>query len=147
MTKGYSVLRVFSWSENYKPFSLFIHISFKMDNKMKMLSSEYPLQFKNIILFLNFFSNGHFQKRYCYVDQRSENRYLKWQLCFDVVWYYSNQCWKDEFDLTLFNVLNFNVELHNVVSTLIWCCATSWCQINLKATLTRRWNVCCSSFG
>ena len=41
----------------------------------------------------------------------------------------------------LLNVLNFNVDVHNVVSTLNWRCATSWRHINLKPTLNRRWNV------
>ena len=43
---------------------------------------------------------------------------------------------------TLLNVVDFNVDVHNVVSTLIWRCAMSWCHINLKTTLNRRWNVC-----
>ena len=41
---------------------------------------------------------------------------------------------------TLPNVVQFNVDIHNVVSTLIWCCATSRGHINLKTTLNRRWN-------
>ena len=43
---------------------------------------------------------------------------------------------------TLLNVVDFNVDVCNVVSTLIWRCATSRRHINLKATLNRRWNVC-----
>ena len=43
---------------------------------------------------------------------------------------------------TLFNVVNFNVDVHNVFSTLIWRCAASRRDINLKTTLTQRWNVC-----
>ena len=43
---------------------------------------------------------------------------------------------------TLLSVVNFNVNIHNVVSTLIWRCATSRRHINLKTTLNRRWNVC-----
>ena len=35
---------------------------------------------------------------------------------------------------------------YNVVSTLIWHCATLRYHINLKATLNRRWNVCWSCF-
>ena len=60
---------------------------------------------------------------------------------------------------TLSNVVQFNVEIHNVVerckfqrvdvhnvvSTLIWRCTTLQLHINLKATLNRRWNVCWSS--
>ena len=47
---------------------------------------------------------------------------------------------------TLFNVVNFNFDVHNVVSTLIWRCAASRHHINLKITLTRRWNVCWEHF-
>ena len=43
---------------------------------------------------------------------------------------------------TLFRRCNFNVDIHNVVSTLIWRCAMSRCHINLKTRLNRRWNVC-----
>ena len=59
-------------------------------------------------------------------------------------WSYSQRC----FDVaqrvvsTWLNVVNFNVDVHNVVSTLIWHCVTSRRHINLKATLNRRWNVC-----
>ena len=45
-------------------------------------------------------------------------------------------------NLTLFNVVNFNVYIHNIVSTLIWCCPMSWKHITLtKTTLRQRWNV------
>ena len=49
---------------------------------------------------------------------------------------------------TLLYVVNFNVDIHNVVSTLIWRCATLRRHINLKTTSNRRWNVCwvCSKF-
>ena len=47
------------------------------------------------------------------------------------------------------NVVNQTIQLcfyqtfvHNVISTLIWNCATSQRHINLKTTLKRRWNVC-----
>ena len=43
------------------------------------------------------------------------------------------------------STLNLHVDIHNVVSTLIWRCATSRCHINLKTTLNRRWNVCWES--
>ena len=43
---------------------------------------------------------------------------------------------------TLLKFVNFNADVHNVVSTLIWRCATSRRHFNLKATLNRRWNVC-----
>ena len=42
----------------------------------------------------------------------------------------------------LLNVVNYNVDVHNVVSTMIWRCATWQRHINLKTTLNRRWNVC-----
>ena len=59
-------------------------------------------------------------------------------------WSYSQRC----FDVaqrvvsTWLNVVNFNVDVHNVVSTLIWHCVTSRRHINLKTMLKRRWNVC-----
>ena len=46
---------------------------------------------------------------------------------------------------TLLNVVDFNVDVRNLVSMLIWRCATSRRHINLKATLSRRWNVCWDS--
>ena len=46
------------------------------------------------------------------------------------------------FNSKLLNVINFNFDIHNVVSTLLWRCATSPRHINLKAKLNRRWNVC-----
>ena len=47
---------------------------------------------------------------------------------------------------------HFFVDVHNIVSTLIWSYATSQRHINLKATLNQRWNVCwvvinASAFG
>ena len=39
----------------------------------------------------------------------------------------------------LFNVVNFNVDIHNVVSTLIWRCPTLCRHINLTTTLKQRW--------
>ena len=47
---------------------------------------------------------------------------------------------------TLLNVVDFNVDVRNVVSTLIWPCATSRRHINLKATLNRPWNVCWDTY-
>ena len=44
--------------------------------------------------------------------------------------------------LTLFNVVNSNADVRNIVSTLIWCCTTSRRRINLKTTSKQRWNVC-----
>ena len=48
----------------------------------------------------------------------------------------------DNVDLTLFNVVNFNLEVRNVALMLIWCWGTSRRHINLKTTLKQRWNVC-----
>ena len=44
-------------------------------------------------------------------------------------------------DLTLFNVVNFNVDINNFVSTLIWHCPTSQRHITLTTILRPRWNV------
>ena len=45
-------------------------------------------------------------------------------------------------DSTLLDVVNFNVEIRNVVSTLIWRCPMSRSPINEKTTLKQCWNVC-----
>ena len=45
-------------------------------------------------------------------------------------------------DSTLFHFVNSNVDANNVVLTLIWRCPTSWRHINLGATLKQHWNVC-----
>ena len=44
-------------------------------------------------------------------------------------------------NLALFNVLNFNVYIHNIVLTLIRYCPTSWSHVTLTTTLRQRWNV------
>ena len=44
-------------------------------------------------------------------------------------------------DLTLFNVVNFNVDINNFVSTLIWHCPTSQRHITLTTILRPHWNV------
>ena len=44
-------------------------------------------------------------------------------------------------DSTLLNVVNFNVGIHNVVSTPIWDCSMSRRHITLTTTLRQRWNV------
>ena len=52
----------------------------------------------------------------------------------------------DNVDLKFFNVVNFNVDVRNIVSTLICRCAMSRRHINLKTTLKQRWNVCWVTF-
>ena len=65
---------------------------------------------------------------------------------FDVIQHLKFQPWHTQccfnVDLTLFNAANSNLEMHNVVSTMIWRCSTSRRYINLTATLKQRWNVC-----
>ena len=117
----------------------------------KILNPAYSLKLKNIILFLTrglvfIFLKCSCSYSYCFnVAQRCENLRGKWQRCFDVVQRCSNQRWNRHVDSTLFNVVNFNVDVHNVVSTLIWRCVTSRRHINLKTTLKRRRNVCWDS--
>ena len=109
----------FTMWEGLSPANLLLHIPLKMDYKIKKtLSPAYSLNLKNIFLFLNrglslFFSPT--LKIYVEIDN---------------------------VDPTLFNVVNANVDIRNVVSTLIWRCVTSRLHINLKTTLKRRWNVC-----
>ena len=73
------------------------------------------------------------------------------QSCFEVNQRYETRSWKyqyvninaeiDNVDWTLFNVVNFNVDKHNVVSTIIWHCPTSRRHISLMTTLRPRWKV------
>ena len=96
----------------------------------KILSPAYSLKLKNIILLLNrglFFFKWSYSQRCFKVAQRCKNRRWKWQFNVEIYNVVS----------TLLKVVNFNV-----VSTLIWRCATLRRHINLKATLNRRWNVC-----
>ena len=51
----------------------------------------------------------------------------------------------DSVDSTMFNVASFKVDIHLVVSTLIWLCLTLRRHINLT-TLKQRWNVACETF-
>ena len=61
----------------------------------------------------------------------------------NVLWTFTNVVKLDvENDSTLLGAVNFNDEIHNVVSTLIWRCPTSRRPINEKTTLKQRWNIC-----
>ena len=112
----------------------------KWGKMKKILSPTCTLKLKNIILFLNWGLIFFFKWSY---SQRCENRRWKWQRCFDVVLRCSIQRWKTQRCFKLFYVVKFNVDVHNVVLTLIWRCAMSRRHINLKSnTLNRRWNVC-----
>ena len=112
---------------------------------MKILSPPYSLKFKNIILFLNlglsFFQMVVFATlfRRCPTLWKST---LKMTTLFRRCLTLFNSTLKYT---TLLNVVDFNVDVRNVVSTLIWRCATSRRHINLKTTLNRRWNVCWDS--
>ena len=59
---------------------------------------------------------------------------------YNIVWTMSNvvtiNVEKDKVDLAL-----FNVDIHNVVSTLIWHCPTSRRNITLTTALRQRWKV------
>ena len=52
----------------------------------------------------------------------------------------------DDVDSTMFNVTSFKVDIHLVVSTLIWLCPTLRCHINLTTTLKQRCNFCWDTF-
>ena len=44
----------------------------------------------------------------------------------------------DNGDSTLFNVINCNVDKHNVFSALVWCYLRLWRLVNLKISLKQR---------
>ena len=108
----------------------------------KILSPAYSLKLKNIILLLNrgliFFWMVIIASlfRRCPTLWKST---LKTTTLFRHCLTLFNSTLKY---ITLWNVVIFNVDVHNVFSTLIWRCATSRRHINLKATLNRRRNVC-----
>ena len=111
----------------------------KMGKKWrKMLSPTYSLKFKNIILFLNRGLYFFFQMLiFATLFRRCPTLKMKtlFRCCLTLFsWTLKNT--------TLFYVVNFNVDIHKVVSTLMWRCVTSRRHINLKTTLNRRWNVC-----
>ena len=102
----------------------------------EILSSVYSFKLKNIISFLNqglifiFFSNGHIHNVVKIYVENGVVSTLPNVVQINVV----------QFDVV--QRCNFNVDVHNVISTLIWRCVTSRCHINPKTTLKRRWNVC-----
>ena len=135
------VIHYITCPKNFTALQIFLNIFLlKWKKKMKeILSSVYSFKLKNIISFLNqglifiFFSNGHIHNVVkIYVENGVVSTLSNVQINVEM----------DNVDLTLFNVVNFNVDVHNVVWTLIWCLATLRCHINLKTTLKRRWNVC-----
>ena len=99
---------------------------------MNILSPPYSLKLKNIILFVNlgliFFQMVIFATLF----RRCPTLWKSTLKLFNSTLKYT----------TLLSVVNFNVNIHNVVSTLIWRCARSWRHINPKITLNRRWNAC-----
>ena len=112
----------------------------------KILSPACFLKLKNIILFLNrglnFFSNGHI----CNVVSTLRN-VVKIHVENDKVLstlsnVVQSNVEKHNVVSTFLKAVNFNVDVHNVVSSLIWRCAMLRHNINLKATLNRRLNVC-----
>ena len=82
----------------------------------KILSPEYSLKLKNIILLLKWgliLSYGHI---------RNVVSTLPNVVKIDVE--------NDNVASTLSNVAQFNIEIHNVASTLIWRCATQHCTFS-----------------
>ena len=98
----------------------------------KILGPAYSLKLKNVILFLNwgliFFQLVMFATlfRHCTAMWKST---LKMNMLFRRCLMLINLTLKYT---TLLKVVHFNVELHNVVSTLTWHCAMSRRHINLK---------------
>ena len=110
----------------------------------KILSPAYTLKLKNIVLFLNrglwfFFQVVIFATLFwrCPTLWKSTLKMTKlFRCCLTFV----NSTLK--YTKLLLNVVNYNVDVHNVVSTLLWRCATLRRHMYLKTTLNRRWNVC-----
>ena len=84
----------------------------------KILSPAYSWKLRNIILLLNqglfFFSNGHFHN---VVSTLSS--VVKMYVENDNVVSTLSNVERGNVDSALFNVLNFNIDVHNVVSTII----------------------------
>ena len=109
----------------------------KSGKMKKILSSAYSLKLNNIILFFNWGLICIQMVIFATLFRRCptlEKSTLKMTTLF-------RRC-LTLLNSTLFNVVNFNVDVHNIVSTLIWHCATSRRHINLKTTLNWRWNIC-----
>ena len=125
-----------------------LQIPLKMGIKVKkILNPAYSLKLKNIVLF--WIEAFEMVKRSMFFQMVIFATLLRryptlWKSTLKMATLF-RRC------LTLFNSVlknttlfqqNFNVDVLNVVSTLIWLCATSRPHINLKTTLNRRWNVC-----
>ena len=142
------LFRIFNILRIFKALQIFFYkFLLKWGKLKKILSPAYSFKLKNNVLLLNrgliFFSNGHIRNVVSTLpnvvkigfENKSVVSTLSNVVHFNVEIY--------NVVSTLLNVVNFTVDVHNVVSTLIWRCATSRRHINLKATLNRRWNVCC----
>ena len=70
------------------------------------------------------------------------NRSWKQQRCFDLPNVVQINFEIDNVDSAFIDVVNSNVDVRNIVSTLIWRCTTSRRHINLKPMSKQRWNVC-----
>ena len=55
----------------------------------------------------------------------------------------STSFWKNSLNLS--NVVNFNADIHNIVSTLIWRCPTSRSHVKPTTTLKQRLTICWGS--
>ena len=120
--------------------NVLLQVSLKMGKNEKNFESNLYFEAQKYYFVFELRLNFFFKWSY---SQRCENRRWKWQRCFDVVLRCSIQRWKTQRCFKLFYVVKFNVDVHNVVLTLIWRCAMSRRHINLKSnTLNRRWNVC-----
>ena len=111
----------------------------------KILRPAYSLKLKNIILFFNrsffFFQMVLFATLFRRFPTLWKSTLKMTTLFRPCLTFFKSTLKKRHVVSTLFNVVNFNVDVHNVVSMLIWLCATSRRHINLKTMLNRRWNI------